>query len=745
MSRFSLFKKITSSKNQKDFFHVLALPLVCITAITFVIIVLNFYTAKSQAESNARSSLISFSKYCEYKVSSLIDSALLFESNTEVNRLLDKTDRFTESETTAVEGFLNYFKNINPIIETVGLLSEKSDTVITCDSSCSIAEYFDRDFVIENYNSDYFRSFRIFDSSKYKLLPPSQILSENNSGAVITLLIKEMSQKHKNTIFIAISLDKLFNSDRLSQDFSDDAQIYILNNYSRYIYTPQNSLGTDIADKSLYEKLMRGLPSFKSTTDSGKACLVFSFSPLNSILDYTYYVKIPYSDLYRDIYIVTILTVLLSFIAICYALFLQQRNSEEIFTSLKNVSHKLNNNQASDQPLLPSITDSINHLKEKYDNLLPYVQEKYIIELMTGKETPKNSMDEISDELFPFKKRYFLSTIIQISPTNKLLSVADEFAPEQLMSEIIEIMKMIWRDNTDAFFISSEKNTLYALINTDDQEICTLRDRVLADITDLLRNDQDLINLIIGKGTLEEGASALRISHQNAVNSLTSVLSPTIIKIPRKNAQYLSYKIESGLFVLLIEGDTGKAIELITDIVTQSESSSDTDRKQIYSEILDTVFRALRSKKIALPHGESEYDIRQRIMSSAPENIHREILVLINSFVRPVDNNVSIDSVIQYIKEHYHNPSLSLDMLSENFGPDSKYLSAAIKNTLGIGFHDYLTNLRVNRAKELLGSHELSLGEVLELSGFTNRQTFSRIFKKITGQTPSDYRKNSRK
>ena len=54
---------------------------------------------------------------------------------------------------------------------------------------------------------------------------------------------------------------------------------------------------------------------------------------------------------------------------------------------------------------------------------------------------------------------------------------------------------------------------------------------------------------------------------------------------------------------------------------------------------------------------------------------------------------------------------------------------------------DYLTELRVNKSKELLCRDDLSVQDVAELVGYRNLKYFSRLFKKITGVSPSDYKK----
>jgi two-component system response regulator YesN len=59
---------------------------------------------------------------------------------------------------------------------------------------------------------------------------------------------------------------------------------------------------------------------------------------------------------------------------------------------------------------------------------------------------------------------------------------------------------------------------------------------------------------------------------------------------------------------------------------------------------------------------------------------------------------------------------------------------------LSYGFLKYLHMLRVEHAKNLLRNSRLKMSEVLVQSGFSDQKTFNRVFREVTGMTPTDYR-----
>ncbi len=98
----------------------------------------------------------------------------------------------------------------------------------------------------------------------------------------------------------------------------------------------------------------------------------------------------------------------------------------------------------------------------------------------------------------------------------------------------------------------------------------------------------------------------------------------------------------------------------------------------------------------------------------------------------------------QYIEENLANPDLSLAHLSQQFDIPAKHISHLFKDQLDINFIDFLIRRRVDEAKQLLGDSELSIQEVGQKVGYLSPVSFNRVFKRIVGVPPGDYRKELR-
>lgn len=102
-------------------------------------------------------------------------------------------------------------------------------------------------------------------------------------------------------------------------------------------------------------------------------------------------------------------------------------------------------------------------------------------------------------------------------------------------------------------------------------------------------------------------------------------------------------------------------------------------------------------------------------------------------------NNSVVGKAKEYMKQNYTR-DLSLDEVAKYVDISPYYFSKLFKEEEGENFIDYLTSLRIDKAKELLNGTEGSIKEICSEVGYSDPNYFSRLFKKIVGFTPTEYR-----
>jgi len=103
-----------------------------------------------------------------------------------------------------------------------------------------------------------------------------------------------------------------------------------------------------------------------------------------------------------------------------------------------------------------------------------------------------------------------------------------------------------------------------------------------------------------------------------------------------------------------------------------------------------------------------------------------------------------IPQIRAYIDANYFE-EINLQSLSEKFGVESTYLSKLFSQETGETLMAYLTNKRVEKAKEFLANTRMSVNRTSEAVGYSDYAYFGRVFKKITGLTPGQYREGTSK
>ena len=178
----------------------------------------------------------------------------------------------------------------------------------------------------------------------------------------------------------------------------------------------------------------------------------------------------------------------------------------------------------------------------------------------------------------------------------------------------------------------------------------------------------------------------------------------------------------------------------------------DPEEKEAYQQLYNRIFRTRTDARI-------QAIIQAMLESRLPqynEYFYLGKLVELTAFLLavpevitenaslPVDNLRYMEAALTYMQDNCYE-KLTLKMLADHLGLTESYCSKYIRRTIGITFVDYLNAMRVNNAQRLLIYTDQSITEIMERTGFNSVQTFNRVFKAQTGQSPSDYRKAKRK
>ena len=99
-----------------------------------------------------------------------------------------------------------------------------------------------------------------------------------------------------------------------------------------------------------------------------------------------------------------------------------------------------------------------------------------------------------------------------------------------------------------------------------------------------------------------------------------------------------------------------------------------------------------------------------------------------------------VNNIIKYVKNNYHDESLSINKISENTHLAPTYLCYLFKEKTGTTLNRYITEYRMEKAKEMLMDKELKISDIAEMVGCSGGSYFTKLFRKATSLTPTEYR-----
>ncbi|UKS29570.1 helix-turn-helix domain-containing protein [Paenibacillus sp. HWE-109] len=136
--------------------------------------------------------------------------------------------------------------------------------------------------------------------------------------------------------------------------------------------------------------------------------------------------------------------------------------------------------------------------------------------------------------------------------------------------------------------------------------------------------------------------------------------------------------------------------------------------------------------------------------SHSLEQMREESSTLLNSLFTGMQeaqdrrlHGATIRDMRKFIEEEYANPNMSLEYLSSTFNINSKYVSKLFKEETGQKFVDFLIDIRLQAAQRLLKETQATIQEIAEKVGYTSAISFSRVFKKVIGSSPSEFREEA--
>ncbi|MGE6666799.1 helix-turn-helix domain-containing protein [Paenibacillus xylanexedens] len=417
-----------------------------------------------------------------------------------------------------------------------------------------------------------------------------------------------------------------------------------------------------------------------------------------------------------------------------------------------------------DRALEHLIAQTVDYEKQHHENLLIH-RRQLLVDLMEGERM--DSFRQRLRHLQPLEERFMepKSVAVLIAEMNgDDLSTNQNILKIALMNVVEELVQNETQFGGWAEWFGNRR--LIVVIASDEQE--GLDRELLMDLAKQMHMwiaENFRLRFTFGIGRTVSGWEEITRSYASADAGLQHRLTLG------KDAIVLSEQLPDR-----IELQSYKYLQMLADFVREFRLTGDGWRTQLdqmfvaFSEdqITDNDIRMLLQALIQMLSREFG-ELSERLQSQFAE----EILTRLRSDIQQVETLEAIQEILQewlkevyrnyvsvnetkshraminelriYIEEHFDDPDLSLKHLSDRFQISGKYASYLFKEEFEMKFVDFLVKLRVEKACRLLSASDMAVQDIALQVGYANAISFGRVFKRIMGVTPGDYRKQGGK
>lgn len=417
----------------------------------------------------------------------------------------------------------------------------------------------------------------------------------------------------------------------------------------------------------------------------------------------------------------------------------------------KNWSN-VDNDSGELQMIKSAITDLSSKsklLEQKVNNSRTAVKEYLLHNVLKGNINNIKQFNESGKELgICFTNNSYRIAIFSINKSDKY-PVDNKILIKEIEKKIPEELEGYGKD-------SFTKNKIIFVLSLDIENNFSLESQLLYLQQYFAKKYQ--LEITIGVGNSYHEFGSLGKSYIEAATALDYKLVKGEGKViffnevisNNSNFNYYPAKEIKKLELAILQGDTASISHIITNIINIIHENNTTlfMARCLSFDIIKTVLKTTNEIKDKVEKNEINYP---DVLTLTEFNTFEELAELVQNICSDIcsylhtskkDNDLYLmERIYDYIKEHFDEYNFSVQNMADHFGMHSSNLSHFFKEQTNHTISDYVTNLRIERAKELLKTSDKPVKDIIKKIGYYDPSSFTKKFKQYVGTTPGKFRK----
>ena len=399
-----------------------------------------------------------------------------------------------------------------------------------------------------------------------------------------------------------------------------------------------------------------------------------------------------------------------------------------------------------------NIADMENLLNQSF----PLLQERFFITMIRDDfESPDIMKERIAFLNIPLNdEMYYCVLVVQVKQVYSTFHVLSERERQLLSLQIQNECTEVGKQYSDTLCFENKQGEYVMILSLIEEEY----EETLLEVSENLNKRlKDGMNLPVSIGISDrfKGLENIKTSYESASNAISKryllddALAISVDKY-EMDESLKEYKdnAEKKLQECLSSGNTEQVSKVLEELFTTVREKFHHDEEQnlmIFLLLLPT--RIVTDIKI---NKKSDYSNQRMILDKflccedfeeqclLIQKLYFEVATLMGSMSKTYSHTI-INQVRKTIEEHFKE-QISISTLAKDVFLTPTYLCVLFKQVTGTTINDYLTLIRLEKAKKLLSDPYIKLYDVCFEVGYLSPSYFSRLFKKYIGLSPSEYR-----
>lgn len=642
------------------------------------------------------------------------------------------------------------------VIEDIYIYLDNTDYVITTNT------LYNAEFYYENILKDRSRSYEEWKEQLLSQVSYNNYLVNNNNIDYVQSLPFKYNAPVSGAVVCRLKegeIAKFFTH----IDVTNGSYVYIQDQNNNIVWNMSEN------DQALYDielpNVKNGQGVFKTKVNHEKMIGVYTVSEVNN---WKYVMMIPenivmhkLTNLQLAVFLLLMITLIVG-IGISY--YLSIKNGQPLKDIIAQIKGSEIQHDISDEELnnidnlggaITRIVSKTQNLREELDKQQPLLQTAFFQKVIRGEFTAEQEM-----KLFADRANITLKSVPQRVVACRVFANNDFYTMDtQTLEEVnvaIILIKNTLREllGERVYFYDVDYLTTVAIVEQSIEDIYALEQKIKEANAYIIANYY--ITPAWGISNMCNSWLDMWRSYEEAKKALKSGIKEGYKNIIFYNeviedevSYYYPLDFEQRLIDYCKRADKESMQNLLNILYTENF-----EKRKLSGETIEKLYEEIQSTIVKITQPNTDYDSLQELQElavSKDTNTVMKYFEMLMSIYSDISDSVKlaknqsqaqlVNRIKEYIQQVYIDSNLGLGMVASQFNISEGYISSLFKEQTGINFTEYVEDLRINRACDLLKDTSLNINDIGEQVGYNSVQSFRRAFKRIHGISPSELRK----